>query len=244
MHIDVSFDFQTDAGGKDPDIHSAMLRKYHKFLWSKPLPCGRTFILDDTRPGLYLHHSSELGEFELSSDSAIATFNRYKRMKHIIEMLDPDECQNFLSMAYTIGGMILFPSNKINGKLTINGARGLNSKIADRFDLTLECIRRYYSGGESPLADTLARYSEFFALFVDFRGYVDFFILQDLVDSNCESVAFFLPFDSFNASPLPTDIGAYIDYRRCSREFITARNSRIHAVAATMRGAPKVSLLV
>jgi len=36
-----------------------------------------------------------------------------------------------------IGGMIVFPGNRIDGKMTINGARGCYRKISDRFDLTL-----------------------------------------------------------------------------------------------------------
>ena len=65
-------------------------------------------------------------------------------------------------------------------KLTINGERGWNKRIVDRFDLTLECIRRYYLDIESPLKETLERYKSFFLLFEDFRHYVEFFFLQDL----------------------------------------------------------------
>ena len=34
--------------GKDPDVCSPTLRQYHKLLWSKALPGGRPFDLDDT----------------------------------------------------------------------------------------------------------------------------------------------------------------------------------------------------
>jgi len=74
MLIDTSFDFRVDARGKDPDSHSPTLRKYHKRLWSRPLPGGVPFELRDTTPGVYLHHRSGLGEFQLSSDAVIATF--------------------------------------------------------------------------------------------------------------------------------------------------------------------------
>ncbi len=40
MLIDTSFDFRTDASGKDPDAYSPTLRQYHKLLWSKALPSG------------------------------------------------------------------------------------------------------------------------------------------------------------------------------------------------------------
>jgi uncharacterized protein DUF6994 len=45
-------------------------------------------------------------------------------------------------------------------------SRGLRERRAQ----ILECIR--YQGHRSPLGDVLARYSDFFALFADFRGYV------------------------------------------------------------------------
>jgi hypothetical protein len=66
---------------------------------------------------------------------------------------------------------------------TINQSRGMNSAIADRFDLTLECIRRNYSdpGAVNPLGDRLGYYDDFFALFGDFDTYVRFFLLEDLL---------------------------------------------------------------
>jgi hypothetical protein len=58
--------------------------------------------------------------------------------------------------------------------MTINAQRGCHSRIRDQFDLTHECIRRHYLDEPSPLSDTLARYADFFGLFGDFAGYVDF----------------------------------------------------------------------
>ncbi len=71
--------------------------------------------------------------------------------------------------------MIVWPGNRIDGTMTINGARGFHPKIKDRFDLTLECVCRHYSGLLSPLCERLARYGDFFALFIKFEGYVHFF---------------------------------------------------------------------
>ena len=157
MNIDITFDFRTDAGGKDPDTHSPTLRRYHRLLWSKPLPSGASFDLSDTTPGAYLYHRSNLGEFFPSSDSVIPTFTRWKRLKPITEQFPEQENEAFLTSAYTMGGMMVFPGNQIEGKQTINGARGFNPKISDRFDLTLESIRRYYVNLDSPLASTLSR---------------------------------------------------------------------------------------
>ena len=231
MRIDTSFDFRTDAGGKDPDSHSPTLRKYHRLLWSKPLPSGRRFDLDDTVPGKYLLHQSELGEFFLTSDSVMQTFTRWRRARPLLSQFAEAEHAAFQAICYTIGGMMVFPGNMVRGKQTINGARGCNQKIADRMDLTLECIRRHYSNETSPLAETLSRYSEFFALFENYEGYVDFFLLQDLVAGD-GSVKFFLPFGNFESSPIPADKASYIQFRQRSITFIKARNRRIALVGS------------
>jgi len=47
-------------------------------LWSKPLPSGASFNLNPATPGTYLHHKSEVGEFSLSSDSVIPTYDYWK----------------------------------------------------------------------------------------------------------------------------------------------------------------------
>jgi len=148
-------------------------------------------------------------------------------MRHIVMQFSEEENEAFRSIGYTIGGMMVFPGNRIDGKNTINGERGFNRKIADRFDLTLECVRRYYLGQESPLAETLSRYPEFFALFEDFGGYVDFFMLQELVTDDFSRVNFFMPFDNFNTPSVPQNRDAYMKYRQRSIEFIEARNCRI-----------------
>ena len=151
------------------------------------------------------------------------------------ELLTEEENEAFMTIGYTIGGMMVFPGNQVDGKWTINGARGCLRKIADRFDLTLECIRRHYLGQRSPLGETLARYRDFFALFESFRGYVDFFLLQDLVTDDGSAVKFFMPFDDFKTPSVPKDVDTYREYRRRSIEFIEARNRRIERYAASQK---------
>ena len=141
--VDINFDVFSDTPeGKDPDSHSPTLRRYHQILWSKPLPNGVRFNLDDNTPRL-LHHKSELGEFFLSSDAIGHTYKNVKKMAHIVNQITPDEMNSFFSLCSTIGAFIMFPSKKIDNKITINGARGINHKIKDRFDLTLESIRSF-----------------------------------------------------------------------------------------------------
>jgi hypothetical protein len=61
--IDTNFNFYSDSNGSDPDSTSPTLRRYHKILWSKPLPNGELFELSDIKNDAYLYHRSELGEF-------------------------------------------------------------------------------------------------------------------------------------------------------------------------------------
>ena len=139
----------------------------------------------------------------------------------------PEELETFRMIGYTIGGMMLFPGNRIGRKMTINGARGFHPRIKDRFDHTVECIRRHYRNEPSPLSEALRRYADFFGLFRDFRGYVEFFLLQDLVTEDCSAVKFLTPFENFTTSPLPASIEDYRAYRQRAIEFIEARNHRI-----------------
>lgn len=223
--------------GVDPDAlrgGSPTLRRYHRRLWSKPLLNGELFDLDTITRDVYLHHDSELGRFELSSDSLIHTYDYGygNRVKPITDTFSAAEREDFERATYTMGGMLIFPSTRIGNQRTINGARGIDARIKDRFDLTLECIRRHYDEPTSvtPLAETLARYGDFFALFGTFAGYVDFFLLQDLVTEDYSTVRFSLPFDDFVRSPLPADLREYEAYRDASVAFIESRNRRIDAV--------------
>lgn len=225
--IDTSFNFYSDATGPDPDSSSPTLKKYHKLLWNKALPDGKVFTLSDKAAESYLSHHSVEQVINLSSDSISNSYRSKKRLSEILKDLS-SEVETFRNIGSTIGGYILFPSKKIDGKMTINGARGLNYKIADRFDLTLECIRLHYMDMENPLNEVLTQNASFFNLFSNFAGYVDFFLLQDLVTDNYESVKFFTTFKHlFVDSPLPESKGEYVEYMQGSTSFTAKRNERI-----------------
>ena len=227
MDIDINFNFYSDTPkGKDPDSYSPTLRSYHKILWSRELPSGSLFKLDESIP-MRLHHKSELGEFVLSSDSIAHTYSNIKSTTDIIKKINADELEKFVSLCSTIGGYIIFPSERINNQMTINGARGVNKKIRDRFDLTLECIRKYYKKEDSPLIKTFERYKQFFNLFDSFKEYVDFFLLQDLVTSDYSSIKYLIPFESFENYPLPNDIEEYQLYKYNLSNFVSARSQRM-----------------
>ena len=230
--IDTSFDVREDTPpGRDPDVRSATLRKYHRQLWSKALPNGSSFALVTTTPRAYLHHRSVIGEFFLASDSVIPTFTRSRRIEAVVQQVPQDVRDTFLRLSYTIGGMMVFPGNKIGTAMTINGARGCNYRIKDRFDLTVECIRRQYLDEDSPLKDDLGRYHTFFGLFGDFKSYVQFFLLQDIVSPDCSEVKCFLPLDGFRPWPLPESVDAYMSYRQAAETFLNARHRRIRQSA-------------
>jgi hypothetical protein len=226
--IDVGFDFRTDTPGyprADPDVRSPTLRRYHQLLWSKPLPSGRMFTLASDVPGVYLHHRSELGAFRLASDAVVPSF-RKERSLAAFHQANPEALEEFMHVGYTIGGMLVFPGHRVGSRMTINGARGCHPRIKDRFDLTLECIRRHYAGIASPLTNVLGRYADFFALFGDFAAYVDFFLLHDLVSGDGH-VRMLAPFDDFASPPVPQSDHAYVEYRERALAFIRARNARI-----------------
>jgi len=76
----------------------------------------------------------------------------------------------------------------------------------------------------------LARYADFFDLFGDFAGYVDFFLLHDLVSPDGDEVRFLMHFDDFQGPSVPMTLDEYLEYRRTTLDFIEARNQRIAAI--------------
>lgn len=229
MRLDVNYNFQKETDPLDADRYSATLQEYHRRLWSKALPNGTIFELSKISQNR-LYHKSSLGEFYLSSDRSVPTFSNWKKLKHIISEVPEEKLIQFDNIAETIGAITIWPSNRIGTQATINGAKGLNNKICDRLDLTLECIRRFYLGQESPLFDTLSRYNDFFMLFGNFRGYVDFFHFQDAVSSDYYSVIIATPYDNFLSSPLPSSVDEYIRYLEATEILINARNKRISSL--------------
>ncbi|WP_413250214.1 DUF6994 family protein [Sinomonas flava] len=220
--IDVDYFFFADTPpDKDPDSHSPTLRRYHQLLWSKPLPDGRPFELHAGRArSPYLVYEADGARIVLGSDT-IATRHRRKLFR-LYEQL-PDEVNDaFLRRSYTICGFMVFPVSR--GSLNQN--RGTHPRIQDRWDLTLEAIRRFYDGGPSPLASTMDRHAGFFELFGSFAGYIDHFVLGDFVDES-GAVRFLLPFDDFQGPVLPSDLPTYERYRQDSLALFEARRLSI-----------------
>lgn len=236
MRIDTSFDFRSDSNGKDPDTHSATLRSYHRYLWSKRLPIGEQLELEEA--GSNLSYRFNMQTVKFSSDSISNSFIGTKKISHLLETVEYWEFEEFRDRGSTIGGYLIFPSEREGGKMTINGARGFNNRVADRFDLTLECIRLHYRGLENPLQETFSTVTNhfFFGLFKDFKGYVDFFFLQDLVKSDYQMVKFFTQVERpFEDSPIPKTASEYRTYKQSTLEFVRLRGERIGKWAKSVR---------
>jgi hypothetical protein len=209
---------------KDPDIESKMLQQYHKVLYSRILPNGEKMELSiKENDGSLIWNN-----YRLSSDSITASFT-YKNNKKMIECVSKDIpnwnefIEDYLHKTYTIGGEMLFPKRKGG----INQSRGMSYFIKDRWDLTLECIRRYYKGETSPLYHVLVKDKNFFDLFVDFKGYVEFFFLQDCVSDDYESVKIWHGLGDFKDNSLPKTVKDYFEWMDRQLEFVKKRNERI-----------------
>lgn len=238
--IDVSFDFTTDTPkywdnyweknyllgcpNGDPDSKSKTLQLYHKILYSRTLPNGEKMDLQIGSGANYLSWK----DFRFGSDSIIVSFryNRYRKMIEQVANSLPnyhDYMENYIHKSYTLGGEIIFPK-KQGG---INQSRGCNPYIKDRWDLTLECIRKFYLNEDSPLYYVLLQNKDFFDLFVDFKGFIDFFYLQDCVSDDYSHINFWLENGTFEKYPLPKTVDEYLCWIEQELDFVNKRNERI-----------------
>ena len=230
--IDVTFDFRSDTPtGKDPDTFSPTLRSTHRRLWGRPLPNGALFHLDASNRRRYLYHESDLGRFFLSSDAIIRTFCRHPRAASIMAQIPEAEQEAFNRQGYTIGGMMVFPGNRINNKQTINQRRGITPASPTGSTVTLECIRRHYLGQASPLADTLELTpSSSTCLATSGATWISSSCRDDLVVdglAHCPVPPAVRPHSHDSGDTEDPD--EYLLYRQASLEFVGARNASTSA---------------
>lgn len=244
--FDTSFDYKTDMPAKtnpDADRDSPRLRLDHELLWTKELPSGVSFApsVSAARWNEYLIFTdANEARHCYGSDAITSSYTTWAKPKSkpkskalvdAIAGLDNEERARYLNPPYTIGSAMIWPL-RTKDLPTMNTGRGLRMKVADRMDLTLECIRRHYTEEPgSPLADVTNAYEDFFELFgrrkQGFTGFVDFFHLQDLVTPDYEEVRFYLPFDNFKRSGTPATKDEYVTYREATLKFIEQRNRRM-----------------
>lgn len=93
----------------------------------------------------------------------------------------------------------------------------------------VECIRRYYNKDfNNPLGETIKKNAEFFDLFIDFKSFVDFFLLQDLVIEDYSDIKLFLQNDlTFTKDPRPQLVADWFVFYKNQMEFLENRNNRI-----------------
>ena len=241
MSIDISYDFTTEPAGYwdgfwnrkdglgkgafDPDCASETLQSYHQLLWSRKLPNGETMQL---QKGARSHKYLTWNGHRFGSDSIIVSL-RYKKYKSMIDeaakRIEDFHAfyEDIIHKSYTIGGTIIFPKHRCS----MNQMKGWNPLISDRWDLTLECIRRFYSEEASPLSGVIKTDSWFYKLFKSFRGYVDFFFLQDCVSPDYSRVDIWCGSGKFNESGLPQSVEEYFSFIENELLFLKKRNERI-----------------
>jgi hypothetical protein len=232
--FDVSFNFETDQPSRkhpDADRDSPVLRRYHQMLWSKKLRSGEEFTLEAPsarRHGYLIHTDSAGNQLWFGSDAITNSYTRWVRPKVLVEAvagLSAEQRLRYLHPPYTVGSTMIWPVRS-KDRPTINQARGTRAAIADRMDLTLECVRRHYQGrADSPLADVLASYGDFFSMFDGFSEFVDFFHFGPLTSDDYESVRFFLPLEDFVRRGAPRTVDEYVQYMEATLSFIEARQS-------------------
>ena len=239
--IDVSFDFTSDTPGywdgywermnglggcgkKDPDSCSPTLLGYSRRLWSRVLPNVERMELEIPRHRGYLVWNA----MRLSCDSITCSFRYARNEKMIREVYASMDdykswIENFTRRSYTLPGEMIFPMHV----KSMNQQRGMNRKIRDRWDLTLECIRRYYAGEDSPLADVLNSDRDFFDMFVDFRSYIDFFFLNDCVTDDYSRVNIWTEWHGFSTDALPASVPEYFGFMNRQGRFLENRRRRM-----------------
>ena len=62
---------------------------------------------------------------------------------------------------------------------------------------------------------------------MDFKGYVDFFFLQDLVLDNYKKVDFWVGTGDMTKSPFPATVNEYLSLIKKELSFVQKRNDRI-----------------
>ena len=209
MNIDVNFSFTTDTKG--------YLEIFDKQKSSRgcPDPDSKSKTLCSYHQKLWSKKLPNGDKMELKADENYLTWKDFHYNFSAF-------WRDYLIKAYTIGGAIIFPKSN-----SINVARG--KVLKDRFDLTLECIRLYYLGKESPLSATLQANKAFFDLFVNFKQYVKFFYLQDLVSDNYSQIKYFNSFHDLSAIPYPQTTQDWLDLYKNQLDFVNRRNQRIAA---------------
>ncbi len=226
----------------DPDSWHKDLRESHRILWSRPFPSGDAWSFAPV-PRWYLKNAepraNEPTQWSIGSDNFATTHtNALPKMASTI----PDYEMGHLHDFCTIGGYIVFPNGIAQTRTTqvkprkwsINQARGMERRISDRFDLTLDAIRLYFvritTRDANPIGDVLDAYGWFFDSFgkgaEGFQAYVDYFFLNPMVTDGRVVPMYGDALDFGDALPRRSQ-SAYNDYIAAQRTAVSDRNELI-----------------
>lgn len=110
------------------------------------------------------------------------------------------DIKEFLKISRILGGHIFFPrwqiSNNKKQILSLNVARGAefirkNKRrpgFYDRFDMFLFDLKNWYDGNLSQLQEEFDSNEVWLKLFIDFRGFINYFLLNDFVNNDFEVI--------------------------------------------------------
>ena len=226
---------------RDPDSSHQGLRDAHAMLWGRTV-AGKEPWAFTSPSGWYLKSTTSLktapAEWCVGSDNFATTHtNALPELAANI----PGYTDKHLCDFCTIAGYIVFPNahghqrptTPVARRWSMNQAKGCDSHVADRMDLTLEAIRLYFDGqtdrARNPLGDVLDAYDWFFDWFgtgpEGFQTYVDHFFLNPFVADGRvvplygESVVF--------GKALPRDPSVYYPYIEAQRTAVLERNALI-----------------
>jgi len=224
----INYDLKKDIkDGQDVDAYSLNLAHFHQYLWTRMTPSGIKLNLVKSSSPRYEFFFNKKQRF--SSDSMTNSYCLWNQNKQlpIKTKLIENLYEKYKEVDNTIAGFIIFPKNdnKFDRHWTINQTRGTCSTIKDRFDFTLECIRRWYAKeeGQNPLEEVLERQNYFYMLFNDFKGYIDFFFLQDFVDENYRVIIW----SEKLFDPLPKTTYQWGELIKIMTELLKKRQNRI-----------------
>lgn len=225
--FDPDFCFYDEEGyERDADAESLQLRLFHARLWSKDASEGPLMFMPDQGARTLTCTLADGTTLRVSSDTIATSHSGYTEMRPLHAGLPGDYRNDIERKFYRMAGFIVFPVHP----QSLNQLRGW--RLRDRFDLTLECIRRHYTGEAHPLADVMTQGAKFFGLFgsghTGFVRYVEFFHLQGLVADG--SVRWFdgsSTTPDLDAARLPATTDNYRAYLDNVAEFTDDRTDRI-----------------
>lgn len=241
LDVDFAWYYRED---RDPDIECEELYALHRALWGRAHPGVDPFKLEvvQTSRRYELALTTRNGaRIRLASDAMINTWtrpgwaHRYSFSSELLAEIAADT-DDFFRVASTPAAYTVWPLNGPGQTgASINQARGTDPLLGDRFDRTLECIRRHYQDRDAvnPLGDRLDVYAGFFDLFGDFDTYVRFFLLDDLLTEDRSAVRCLMsdgPVTGFAEPAVARSPEQYAMLRTRSIAFIQARKDRMRGL--------------